>query len=444
MQYDGIPVVFATSDALTPAKGAPLPTAAVRALDRVAITSPAYLEGPGYELVPKAGKLHPIDPQASLVGDYRLSAAALLYAAQCLKIGNDAEKCPMLVTSGAQVNASTCAAYAVDARTWDQLVLFKDLCRLRWNSDFRFPVVVRWGLGVNRPSPAKMAEKRFEFEAMLWRLHGDATQPCRPTFPGFMHRIGRLAREAFPVFAPEYSTPLCRYVQAVPYLDFSGAITNADKKLILQDRIVMFGGQYQTTGDWVPSLVDNVPGVHYHAMALTNLIDKGADYPRVELPVRKGSAFSLEAWPSFVAIWLANIMGGIAIMTLNEPALDPAGASVHAPHRRMSAWQRSLRRGEVRVALRVAIVVVPFAILLAAFVLLMEPVFALNLTVIMAVLAIIGLKLSFHAAKPWLKALRPVIHFFEVSNGRMTGPDIDQPISGSPKGSSSSRGKEKQ
>ncbi|WP_394761271.1 hypothetical protein [Phenylobacterium sp.] len=439
IQYGGTPVVFATSQSLraprdpqsqNPASDGPLPSAAVQALDRVAVTSPAYLEGPGYELVPKRDAIQPIDPQNTPQGDYALSPAALLYASQCMtqyRSKRDVGNCEMLAVSGPSLDIESCNAEIAKATDSFEVARIRLRCRLRWNSDFREPLAVRWGVGLKRSKQPSVPDEHVAFEAMLKRLHGESISRCRSAQPGSLPRLIRLVREAVPPLARGNEDPLCRYVQAVPYLDFERAITDDDRRLMVGDRIVMFGGQYLTTGDWVPGPAENVPGIHYNAMALANLIDRGSHYWKSELPVQSGSAFSLQAWPSFVAILLINLLGGFAVMTLNEPSDDPEIAlrnpQDQRTHGRLPRSSRRYRRWLVRVI----IVTLPFALLGLAFSTLMEPVLALNLTVIMAVLAIVGLKLFFQVLRPWLKWMGPICNFVEVSKGRLMGPDIDQP-----------------
>ncbi len=63
----------------------------------------------------------------------------------------------------------------------------------------------------------------------------------------------------------------------------------------------MVGGQFRASNDWVESPVHGqAPGVQYHAMALDNLIEDGADYRRDSGNLRSarfGSAQEPCCWP---------------------------------------------------------------------------------------------------------------------------------------------------
>lgn len=431
----GTPVVFATSASINASELSPdpPPTEAEVALDQVAIMAPSYLEGPGYQLAPVSG-VHPFKTEMSLRNHEALSPVAVLYAAACLTPPTAA--CPMLIF-GSSADIPLCQAYVnLDLKLPKHVVprlknpndLDERLCRLRWNKHFTTPIAVWWGVGHQRAAPAYGPDPRFPIEKMLERLHGNATVQCRSAHPGFWARAGRLLAEAIPIFASEGGKPLCRYVPAIPYPDFDRAITDADRALILKDKIVMFGGQYQTSGDWVKAISEDAPGIHYHAMALTNLLDHDKDYAHVELPVVSGSAFSLAAWPSFLAALLINAIGGVGIMLLNEPALDPARSPSRRPEPAASALRRLLWRPYARWLARIVIAFAPFLVTVVAFAFLVEPLFALNLTVLLAVLAMTGVKLTIHAAKPLLEEGNRFFRFLDVADARLTGPDIDPPI----------------
>jgi CHASE2 domain-containing sensor protein len=58
-------------------------------------------------------------------------------------------------------------------------------------------------------------------------------------------------------------------------------LRSGDLKRLLGGKMVMVGGQFRASNDWVESPVHGqAPGVQYHAMALDNLIEDGDEYRR--------------------------------------------------------------------------------------------------------------------------------------------------------------------
>jgi len=105
-------------------------------------------------------------------------------------------------------------------------------------------------------------------------------------------------------------------------------LQKADLKRVLAGKLVMVGGQFRTSNDWVESPVHGqAPGVHYHAMALDNLIEDGVNY-------RRGSAtmFDSDLLKSLLLAALA-FCGVLAVMARNS-LLDHAVARGGTPRLR--------------------------------------------------------------------------------------------------------------
>src|SRR5260221_4178181 len=79
------------------------------------------------------------------------------------------------------------------------------------------------------------------------------------------------------------ATQECPYTLNIGYdrLIEGQGLETKDLEGLLAGKIVLVGGHFRASNDWVESPVHGqVPGVHYHAMALDNLIEHGAEYRR--------------------------------------------------------------------------------------------------------------------------------------------------------------------
>jgi hypothetical protein len=108
----------------------------------------------------------------------------------------------------------------------------------------------------------------------------------------------------------------CPYTAGVAYENLVNRLSAKRESLadLLSDNIILVGSQMSNSGDWITSPVQGpVPGVHYHAMALANLLDWGlAGYRRASLGMVDGDV--IEA--GLVAI--LSFMSLIFLMVRNE------------------------------------------------------------------------------------------------------------------------------
>src|SRR5699024_3682148 len=95
-------------------------------------------------------------------------------------------------------------------------------------------------------------------------------------------------------------------------------LETSDLQRLLSRRLVMVGGHFRASNDWVESPVHGqVPGVHYHAMALDNLIEDGPDYRR-----NANAMLDSDFLKSLLVFCLA-VCGVLAVMLRNS-LLDSA------------------------------------------------------------------------------------------------------------------------
>ena len=307
-------------------------------LDTVAIATPAITQLDSYALVPFGRNGRPLDAAALSHGDYPLAPASLLYAAYCLSADTQGlaatqsdraalspqelirepsrdqkfRRCPKppFVTGSTPTHnpvANSQSGRVTPAAPMTELVQTDDMPQLQWAKTFQKPLDVLWGIGDDQPG----VHVRGTFPELLDRLHGGNLNGsngmtadydrCRSARPETFPRLGRMGREALPIFAHVDDKP-CPYIPSLPVTDLDGALTDDDKNLLIDNKVILIGGQYRKTGDWIPALETAVPGVQYHAMALANLIDFNADYHRREQAVFSGSSFVIASWPTFLAI----------------------------------------------------------------------------------------------------------------------------------------------
>jgi hypothetical protein len=109
-------------------------------------------------------------------------------------------------------------------------------------------------------------------------------------------------------------------------------LERTDLQRLLAGRMVMVGGQFRASNDWVESPVHGqAPGVQYHAMALDNLIEDGADYRR-----DTGALFDSDLLKSLLVAALA-FCGVVGVMARNT-LLDRATAAGMEPKLRATIY----------------------------------------------------------------------------------------------------------
>ena len=229
-----------------------------RALDRVTVLAPAIVKQEAYPTITRydfdAAKAQRLGVHA-----FDVSPAMAMYAAYCLRRadGCGVEGFRRLRTRAAAALAGkslpTASADAPERLTQ----VFKD------------PVDVVWG---SRPDPAYLA---------LTRAVTGKPAPCRGAGGGWLQRLGE--QMAGSRAAGSGAAQECPYVESLGYdrLVSGEGLQQDDLAQLLAGKLVMVGGQFHASNDWVESPVHGqVPGVQYHAMALDNLVESGAEYRR--------------------------------------------------------------------------------------------------------------------------------------------------------------------
>jgi hypothetical protein len=165
---------------------------------------------------------------------------------------------------------------------------------------FTAPLDVVWG---SRPDP--------DYLAMTRSVTGRPA-PCRGQAGGWLARlIEQLATLRGPGAGARQE---CPYALTLGYdrMVAGLGLQRSDLERLLAGRMVMVGGQFRTSNDWVESPVHGqAPGVQYHAMALDNLIEDGPDYRRLS-----GDLFDSDLLKSLLVAALA-FCGVMGVMTRN-------------------------------------------------------------------------------------------------------------------------------
>jgi hypothetical protein len=244
----GTPLVFARPSAAE----LNLFTDLQKSLDRVSVLAPALVQEDAYPLATRYEGM-PVQQQKALgVHGFDVSPAAALYVAWCVR--NDGCGIPAmraLKQAGKDALAGKPAKSPDITRTLD------------------FPLDVVWG---SRPDP--------DYLRITKSVSGQPAS-CRGEATGVLGRFweqfqaargpGSGARQECP-YSP--SLGYDRMVAGV-------GLQMEDLQRLLAGRLVMVGGHFRASNDWVDSPVHGqVPGVHFHAMALDNLVEYGANYRR--------------------------------------------------------------------------------------------------------------------------------------------------------------------
>ncbi len=421
LRTGGVPVIFATADELiSPTASPELPGTPInQALDEVALTAPAFVSTSGYELVGENKDGRPSTAAERLHTHYRLSPAAALYVANCgvewAYTNKDCPHKPVIHQPGAPFNKGSVSPIGVQA---DGAV---------WSDAFKTPIAVKWGVGGSDRDDA--------FVGMIDRLHGDnLALRCRPAGTGASDFAIRIAKELAPPLFPEGRRSDCPYTHAIPYTDFdSDLITKEDRALIQRGKIVMVAGQYEHSGDWLAGPNKALPGIYYHAMALDNLIKSNAGYQKVAAPIVRGSNLSLSTGKTFVAIFALNLLSGLVIMVLNEPALDPARIPVGSWRgASRKGWRRLIATRTGRWLIRIALVPAPLMLLLITLYLFLRAKADWVVNFEAAAILLVGaggaVELSMVALRPLLEEGRRWFRYLDIGDARLFGPDIDAPI----------------
>jgi hypothetical protein len=293
----GTPIIFAKP---SPAD-LDLFTDVQRRLDSVAVMAPALVGERAYPLVTdyhfdaaKARRL--------AVHSFDISPALAMYAAWCLR---QADSCGIAAFS----EMKTRAKGALAGHSYAPLTL---------STVFGAPLDVVWG---SRPDPAYLA--------MTQAVSGSPAA-CRGAGAGWLSRLGeQLAGLRGPGAGARQE---CPYALTLGYdrLVAGLGLQSTDLQRLLAGKLVMVGGQFQASNDWVESPVHGqAPGVHYHAMALDNLIEDGANYRRnaaamLDSDLLKSLLIAALAFFGVLGVMARNSLLDHATATRMEPRLRSA------------------------------------------------------------------------------------------------------------------------
>lgn len=299
VEAGGVPMIFAKP---SPAD-LDLFTEAQAAMDRVAVLAPALVAEDAYPLITaydfdraKAARLG--------VARFDVSPAMAMYAAWCLRRddGCGIAEFRLLKRRAKAALAGDEAASPTFAKVFDS------------------PLDVVWG---SRPDPA--------FLSMTQAVSGHPA-PCRTGAVGWRER---LAEQLAGLRGPgEGARQECPYTLSLGYdrLVAGHGLQPQDLERLLAGRLVMVGGHFRASSDWVESPVHGqVPGVQFHAMALDNMLEQGADYRRASEPLLDSDLLE-----SLLVAALA-FCGVLGVMTRNN-LLDKAKAAGMEPRLRSAVY----------------------------------------------------------------------------------------------------------
>jgi hypothetical protein len=297
----GVPIILAKP---SPAE-LDIVTDVQRQLDGVAVLAPALVNAQAYPLITR----YPMDAaraQALGVHGFDISPAMAMFAAWCLR---DARACG--VPGFVEVRARARAALA------GKPVQPTDL-----SQTFDAPMDVVWG---SRPDP--------DYLTMTKAVTGRPA-PCRGAATGWVGRLGeQMAGLRGPASGERQE---CPYALQLGYdrIVAGLGLQSSDLQTLLAGRLVMLGGQFRTSNDWVESPVHGeAPGVDYHAMALDNLVEDGVDYRRnasmmLDSDLLKALLIAALAFCGVMGVMARNSLLDRAVAKGDDPRL---AARVYAP-----------------------------------------------------------------------------------------------------------------
>lgn len=229
-------------------------TDAQRRLDAVAVLSPVLVGARAYPL------LETYDGEAlDGVRGFDLSPAAALYASHCLHAILRLEQAAACDGAPGFTEAAEAARAALSGATASEA----PSAPVRvWGT----PAAVLWG--------DRMPDRQSE---IAQRVSTGAVPSCRDRM-GVIERVARRMVSQLP------QETACAYAFHIGYdrLVAGFGLEEADYGFILSDKLILIGSHMRNS-DWAPTPVHGqLPGVHYHAMALDNLLEMNADYRRVD------------------------------------------------------------------------------------------------------------------------------------------------------------------
>lgn len=257
IEAGGTPVILAKPGAAEQSGFTP----AQQELDRIAVLAPILVGARAYPLLNDYAEETRDGQALEGVRGFDLSPAAALYAAHCLhaelREGQRRVCGPMPGIAEAAAIARAAVSRSGDGATLDEPALLR-----AWGT----PAAVLWG--------DRLAERQAD---ITQRTSSGAVPTCR-------ERIGVVERTVRRMFSQLPQDTACAYGFHIGYdrLVAGFGLEQADYDWILGDRLILIGSHMRNS-DWAPTPVHGqLPGVHYHAMALDNLVEMGAGYRRVD------------------------------------------------------------------------------------------------------------------------------------------------------------------
>lgn len=301
IEAGGVPMLFAKP---SPAE-LDLFTDLQRQLDAVSVLTPALVQAEAYPTLIDYG----FDQAKALrlgVHGFDVSPALGVYAAWCLK------------------QADACAIPQFrQLRTEAKAALAGGLARPpAIDAAFDAPLDVVWG---SRPDPA--------YADITQRVSGHPV-PCRTDQARWGARLWEQYAGVRGVNSGKDQE--CPYSLTLGYdrMVTGIGLESADLERLLADKIVMVGGHFRASNDWVESPVHGqLPGVHMHAMALDNLIEYGVDYRRnanalLDSDFIKSGLIAVLAFFGVLGVMARNSLLDNAVQEGVEPRLR---AAVYGP-----------------------------------------------------------------------------------------------------------------
>lgn len=278
-------------------------TEAQRALDKVTVLVPAMV---GQQAYPMVVRYDFNATKASRLGvhGFDISPALGMYAAYCL---SQADGCGIALFGELKRRARG----ALEGRPAKAP---------HFDADFDAPLDVVWG---SRPDPDYLA---------ITKAVSGRDAPCRAATASFWTRLSEQISGWAGTGAGSGARQECPYALTLGYdrLVAGQGLETKDLQRLLAGKMVMVGGHFRASNDWVESPVHGqVPGVHYHAMALDNLIEDGVDYRRnasafLDSDLLKSLLIALLAFCGVLGVMLRNNLLDNAIEAGMEPRLRAA------------------------------------------------------------------------------------------------------------------------
>lgn len=279
----GVPMIFARPAA----SDLDLFTDVQKAMDEVSVLAPALVRQEAYPVITHYPDMTPAQMKALGVHGFDVSPAAAMYVAYCMHHDGCGSK------------------VLLDLRNEGRLALAgKPVAPPDVSKTFDYPLDVVWG---SRPDPDYLR---------ITKAVSGQSPACRGTSSGL---IGRFWEQFQAARGPGAGARQeCPYTLGLGYdrMVAGVGLQAEDLQKLLAGRMVMVGGQFRASNDWVDSPVHGqAPGVYFHAMALDNLIEAGADYRRNT--DYSGALFDSDLLKAVLIFGLA-FLGVIGVMIRNS------------------------------------------------------------------------------------------------------------------------------